>query len=219
MRLVGDLRKLRDTALFRVSRLRSVARRSVAPAPASRNQDLQVAYCVIELYTLWHSFSRFLFLSSALGARDGGGVRVTTTVPPPATVDAALTHAIRLRSPSKKKKKPPWRWADEPPWAQPNVLLDSLAAVGASNRPQVSAGLSAPSTVFSGIVPCRNFFAHRGRDTLALFTPIMRNHLISSALRPTDALLSKAIVLGTPRPQPLLLDWIDEVANAIELMI
>ncbi len=177
-----------------------------------------VTYCVLELYNLWYSFSRSLYLSAAFGARDGSGVRVAVAVSRPGTVDDALTHVIRL-NPRHATKSPPWMWMHEPNWANTTNLLSALNAVGASNTSQVSAGLSAPSTVFGGIIPFRHFFAHRGRDTLQNLHAIILPYSISPTLRPTEVMLSRAVVLGVPRPQSLLLDWIDEVLNTIAIAI
>lgn len=218
MRLLRDLRLLQSTALHRLARIRPVAVNSSLAPMDSKDRDIGVSYAIIELYTLWHSFSRFLYISAALGAKDGSGTRVTSTVPHPSTIDVALTPAIRLRR-RYRTRTPPWRWVDEPSWANPTVLLDSLSAVSASNRSTVSAGLSTPSTVFVGLAPFRHFFAHRGRDTRQPLSGIARNHSIPPDLRPSEMLLTKALALGTPRTQPLLLDWIDEIGNAVQLMV
>jgi len=219
VRIVGDLRSLQKSSRSRLRRIRQVALDATVPGASPVLRDLSVTYCVIELYNLWYSFSRFLYLSAALGARDGAGVRVTVRrVAPPHTVEDALTHAIRLR-PRYQRANPPWNWTQEPRWADTSVLLNCLSTIGASNRQQVGIGVSAPSTVFGELTPFRHFFAHRGRETLRNLIPHVRGHSISTSLRPTDALLTAAIVIGIPRPQPLLLDWVDEVINAVDLSI
>ncbi len=215
MRINRDLRSMQRTAVGRLRRLRDVAVACSSPTAAPRDRELGVTYSVVELYNLWYGFSRSLYLSAAFGARDGTGSRVALTVTPrPRTVEEALTHAIRLR-PSHKTRNPPWRWQDEPSWARTKILLDSLAAIGASNGVQVSAALSSTSRVFDELEPFRHFFAHRGRDTRQRLPPVVRAHSIPVTLRPTEALLTPATVLGVLRPQPLLLDWIDDVNDVV----
>ena len=216
MRICRDLRKLRKSAARRSARLRRLVI-DCQSLPHSPQRESGTAYSVLELHSLWYSFSRALFLSAALGARDGTGNRVqVTAIPRPHTVEEALTPAIRLR-PTYRTKSPPWNWRDEPRWSDPNELLKSLRAIGASNENRVSAGLSTATTVFAGLGPFRNFVAHRNADTNKRLEPVTRAYLIPS-MRPTEALLSAATVQGNLRPQSLLLDWIDEVVTIIELV-
>lgn len=219
MRIERDLRRLQRSAHGRLRRLRYVAVHCSSGGATPKDRELGVTYCVVELYNLWYSFSRCFFLSAAFGARDGAGVRVVIHAgAPPSTVEQALTYAIRTR-PSYRKRKPPWRWQDEPSWVKPTVLLDTLRAIGASNTATVSAGLSASGGVFDDLPPFRHFFAHRGRDTAETLRPLIRAQTISPALRPTAALLTPATVLGVVRPQPWLLDWIDDLTNAVQFIV
>jgi hypothetical protein len=217
MHIDSDLGRLQAISLRRVSRIRTTASRISLGSPKSEQQT-GVAYAVIELHNLWYSFSRHLYLSAVLGAKDPSGAKIAILVPRPTSVDDALTPAIRLR-PSHRSRKPPWSWADEPPWAKPQVLLDSLHAVGASNESKVSAGVSTTGTVFSELTTFRNFFAHRGKDTFLRLPPLLRAHSFPSDLKPSQALLSNSSMLGTKRPQALLLDWVDEIEDAISLSI
>lgn len=219
MRVERDLRRLQRSAYGRLRRLRYVAVLCSAGGATPMDRELGVTYCVMELYNLWHSFSRCFFLSAALGARDGAGARVTISAgAPPRTVEQALTYAIRMR-PSHSNRVPPWTWRDEPSWVIPTVLLDALRAIGASNTTTVSAGLSASGGVFGDLPPFRHFFAHRGRDTAQALRPRIRAQSISPALRPSEALLTPVRVLGAVRPQPWLLDWIDDLTNAVRLIV
>lgn len=189
------------------------------PSALPTERELGITYSVVELYNLWYSFSRCLYLSTALGARDSTGSRVVlVNVTRPTSVEDALTLAIRTRQ-GQQNRRPPWTWRDEPSWAQTRVLLQGLSAIGASNQQQVSNGLSTPTSVFDELPHFRYFFAHRGRETLQRLRPLIRAHSIPSNLRPTDALLTPATVLGTMRTQPLVLDWIDEVSNSITFVI
>ena len=219
MRIERDLRCLRRSARGRLRRLRYLAVLCSTSDATPKDRELGVTYCVLELYNLWYWFSRCFFLSAALGARDGAGVRVTIgAAAAPRTVEEALTYAIRTR-PRHRNQLPPWSRQDEPNWVKPGVLLDALEAIGASNTTRVSAGLSASSGVFDDLPPFRHFFAHRGRDTAQALKGRIRAQLVFPALRPTEALLTPTSVLGAVRPQPWLLDWIDDLTNAVQLVV
>src|SRR3989304_5529943 len=219
MRIERDLRRLQRSAHGRLRRLRYVAVLCSTGRATPKDRELGVTYCALELYNLWYSFSRCFFLSAAFGAGDGAGVRVAIgTGARPRSVEEALTYAIRIR-PGYRNRVPPWKWQDEPSWVKPTVLLDALRAIGASNTTRVSAGLSASSGVFDDLPPFRHFFAHRGRDTAQPLKRRIRAQSISPAVRPTEALLTPASVLGAVRPQPWLLDWIDDLTNAVPLVV
>ena len=219
MPIARDLRRLRRKAVGRLLRLRLIATQSCVTNAPIQEREPGVTYTVIELYNLWYTFSRSLFLSASFGALDGTGKRVALSAGRrPGSLQEALTPAVRL-NPRSKNRQPPWTWWDEPRWVRTDVLLGALAAVGASNRPKVGAALSAPTKVFDELSPFRHFYAHRGRDTAAQLAPLIRARAIPSYLRPTEALLVPAASLGTTRPQPLLLDWIDDVTNAVLLSV
>lgn len=219
MRIARDLGRLEISAHARLRRLRDVAVHCSSVGATRRDREVSVSYCVVELYNLWYSFSRCFFLSAALGARDGAGVRVVIIgAARPRTVEDALTYAIKIRR-RYRNLQPPWKWHHEPNWVDPKVLLDTLKAVGASNLTRVSNGLSVPSTTLDELPPFRHFFAHKNRDTVQALRPLISAHSISPTLRPTDALLTPATVLGARRPQPLLLDWIDDVTNVVQLIV
>jgi hypothetical protein len=179
-----------------------------------------VAYVVVELYNCWHSVSRCLYLSSAFRARDGAGARISLTVANSADVDAALTHAIsRTRAYLLTYKSPPWGWSDEPFWAQTGVLLDAMDEIGASNRGTIATALGVPNKVLGHLPKFRHFFAHRNRQTANRLRPLISSYSISPGLRPTDALATPASGPSGPRPQPLLLDWVDDVHNVVALIV
>lgn len=220
--LSDDLVVLQRVALRRATRLRLVAAHCVSAGLAARDRDAGLTYCIIELQTLWEGFSRALFLSSALSARDSTGQRISVTASPgPKTIEEALTHAIRRVKPGlyKKKQSPPWSWSDEPKWSGIGALLDSMDEVGCSNRPRVAAALSTQTAVFDHLRLVRNFYAHRGRDTRQKLQPLMVTYSLPPTLHPSRALLLRARVSGVLRPQPLLLDWIDDVINTLSLIV
>jgi hypothetical protein len=220
MRNVRDLRRLQRAALRRLSRLRVTAEAAVTATPHTEERETGTTLVVIELYNCWYSVSRALYLSSAFRARGGDGKRITLNVTASATVDAALTHAIAKTKPrTAQLKRPPWSWADEPSWAKTSVLLDTLDAIGASNRPTVVTALGLPAKVLDHLPTFRHFFAHRNRDTARRLRPLIGSYAISPALRATEALSIPAGGPGGRRPQPLLLDWIDEVNSVVEILV
>lgn len=221
MRIVADnLVILQRTALRRAGRLRLIAAECGLPGSINPGREARVTYCVIELHTLWDGFSRALFLSSALSAYDSAGRRVSVAATPrPTTVDDALTHAIRRVKPGLRKRNPPWAWWDEPKWGNTRVLLDSLDAVGCSNRSQVAAALSTQTAVFDHLGTMRNFYAHRGKGPRQKLHPIAITYSLPPTMHPSGALLLRARLGGVMRPQPLLLDWVDDVINTISLAV
>lgn len=225
MRQGRDLRRVQDSALGRISRLRAVAdlaaaSRSLKPSSLHQRDEL-VAFTVLELYNLWFGFSRALFLSTAFRARDGSGHRVVLSrVRSAASVDEALGHAIRRVKPRTfRQRQAPWNWVDEPSWGVARVLLDSLDELGASNYVTVSAGLSASPTVFVHLAKFRHFYAHRGRETAVSLRGPIGSYAIPARTHPSEALMTAVTRGGITRPQPLLLDWCDAVRDAVELVI
>jgi hypothetical protein len=195
-------------------------RASVGNIPGMDREAL-VTYVVIELLSCWSSFSRYLFLSTAMGALDGQETPINLGVPQSTSVDAAMTHAIARNKPwVVTKKGPPWTWSDEPSWARTSVLLNSLDAIGSSNRPKVVAGLAFQTNVFAHLPDFRNFFAHKNEDTARKLPAYTAVYLIPANLRAAEVLLRHAgDPSGTPRPQALILDWVDDVTTAVTLVI
>ena len=224
MRPTRDLHSLQRAGLSRTGRLHayasSVLRQGKASTPAT--VDSAVAFVVIELDNLWAGVARSFFLSVAFRAQDGSGNRLvlsrTTTAQ---STDEALTHAIRsFRGPTYKAgSNGPWTWRDEPPWWKPHTLLDALQEIGASNYQQVSAAMSASPGAFSHLHTFRNFYAHRNQGTRAGVVNNLRRLQFPTAYTASRALTSPAMSGGTTRPQPLLLDWLDDIRNTIALLV
>ena len=193
-----------------------------ASTPIDAQTDAAVAFVVIELDNLWASIARSFFLSVAFCARDGTGTHVTLTqVPKAANEDEALSHAIRRCRNWKYRpgRTGPWRWSDEPPWWNPNTLLNALDEVGASNYMQVSTAMSAAPGTFSHLHCFRNFYAHRSKNTRAEIVPALRRLQFPMTYTATVALASQTMSRGIVRPQPLILDWLDDIRNTISLLV
>jgi hypothetical protein len=225
MRTTRDLRRLKKAALGRVDRLAAIAYDAATPSGVSDTprQDHLTSYCVIELHNAWYAFSRSLYLSTCLGARDSSGSRVGVSKVRRATTEAeALGHAVRrCKSWRYKATKTQWSWLDEPAWARSSNLLDALDEVGAANYAQVSASLSLPGAtqVLEHLADFRNFYAHRGEDTRSRATQNALVYALNPGLPPTNILQSHALRNGVTRPQPLLMDWVDDARLMIATAI
>ena len=227
MRPTRDLRNLQRTALARTERLNAYIGSTLTQASTHRSAriDSAVAFVVIELDNLWVGVARSFFLSVAFCARDGTGNHVELTrVARAQSANDALTHAIRRCRGSRYRpgRRRSWTWRDEPLWWKPGTLLDALDEVGASNYGQVSAEMSAMSAsprVFSYLHTFRNFYAHRSERTRAQVVRDLRHLQFPTTYTATIALTSPVVWRGHVRPQPLILDWLDDIRNTISLLV
>jgi hypothetical protein len=225
MRTTRDLRRLGRAAVGRVDRLAAIAfdAATLPRASDAPTQDHLTSYCVIELHNTWYAFSRSLYLSTCLGARDSSGARVTVSKVRRATTEAeAMGYAIRrCKKWRYKATKTQWTWLDEPGWAKSSNLLDALDEVGAANYTLVSAALSLPGAaqVLEHLADFRNFYAHRGEDTRSRATHHALAYALNPTLPPTTILQSHGLRNGVTRPQPVLMDWVDDVRLLITIAI
>ena len=198
---------------------------SVLTALATRESepvDPAVAFVILELDNLWAGVARSFFLSVAFCARDGTGNRVQLSKATKArSTDDALTHAIRRCKPQRFKQglNGRWTWRDEPLWWKPRTLLDAIDEIGASNCQQVSMAISASPNVFSYLHTFRNFYAHRSKETRAEIVSDLRRLQFPTTYTATTALTSPTVSQGLERPQPLVLDWLDDIKNTISLLV
>ena len=224
MRPCKDLDSLQRSALDRTNRLHAyMSSVLTVGATAQRSSvDPAIAFVVIELDNLWAGVARSFFLSVAFCARDGTGNRIQLSKATKArSRDEALTHAIRRCKPWRYRPglNGPWVWQDEPPWWKPKTLLDSIDEIGASNYQQVIAAMSASPNAFSYLHRFRNFYAHRSRETRAAITGDLRRLQFPTTYTATIALTSPVLLRGQIRPQPLVLDWLDDIRNTILLLV
>lgn len=224
MRPTRDLQTLQRSALARAERLHTYMSSAVTQLPTAKpvSLDSAVAFVVIELDNLWVSTARSFFLSVAFCARDGGGSRVRLSkVAKAQSTDEALTYAIRrCRGPNYRRGvSGPWTWRDEPLWWKPHTLLDALDEIGASNYQQVSLAMSASPGAFGHLHTFRNFYAHRSKGTRAEVVSGLRNLQFPTTYTATAALMSPTLLNGRVRPQPLVLDWLDDMWNTISLLV
>ena len=184
--------------------------------------DSVVAFVIIELDNLWVGIARSFFLSAAFCARDGTGSRIQLSkVRRAQNTDEALTHAIRRCRSHRYRAgaNGPWRWQDEPLWWKPHTLLEALDEIGASNYQQASAALSASPSVLAHLHNFRNFYAHRSRGTRVGILSDLRQLRFPTTHTATMALTSPMVGQGGVRPQPMILDWLDDIWNTIWLLV
>jgi hypothetical protein len=174
--------------------------------------DPIMSYVVINLQTVLSIFSRAYFLSYTLNPflRDGSRVSCDPSV-------TTFSHAIDIAMRSCKYKvwaTGGWTRRDEPPWNKPDTLTKSCNAIGCSYQPQIIAAFSVPTSAFDDIPKFRNFYAHRNDYTVGFAQNVATRYSISPRQHPTAILASVAY----HRPQPLILDWIDDFINVIDLL-
>ena len=224
MRPSRHLQSLQRSGLARTGRLHAymssvlAVHATLKPAPV----DSAVTFVIIELDNLWAGIARSLYLSVAFCARDGTGKRVQLSKATKArSTDEALTHAIRRCRPQYYKSglNRPWTWRDEPLWWKPKTLLDAIDEIGASNYQQVSAAMSVSPHAFSYLHTFRNFYAHRSRRTRTEIIRDLRRLQFPTTYTATTALTSPTVWQGQIRPQPLILDWLDDIRNTILLLV
>lgn len=220
MRRTRDLKKLKRCGSARLSRLRAVAESALGRTAPSADAERAIAYCCVELHNFWTIFSRSLYLSVVLGARDRYGRQVVcANYTGDATISEALWPAVR-RCRGRKNPKETWSWSDEPRWFETASLLNALDEVRADNYDQVSASLSVPSVgVYESLGAFRNFYCHRSQGTAELVAGEAARLGVSPALRAGDILSQRTRPAEGTRPLPLLLAWVDEVRVTVELCI
>ena len=224
MRPSKDLRILQRNGLGRVMRLDGYMRfwLPTAGRQHGRLTDEAVAFVVIELDNLWAGVARSLFLSAAFCARDGSGKRVQLSkVGEARSAQEALDHAIR-RAGRARHRRPPggsWKAYDEPTWWKARTLLEVLDEIGASNYNTVSVAMNLAAGTFPHLHSFRNFYAHRSKGTREALVPGLRRLRFPTTYTATRALTSPATLRRGRRPQPLILDWLNDIRNTIESLV
>ena len=225
MRPTRNLRKLQLSGSRRVAELKYYALVHLMEEEQVRSGkelEADAMLLTMELDNLWVGMARSLFLSTAYGAVDGTGKKVALGVPRARTPDEALAYAIkRCKGTVYKDKGPsgPWAPLDEPPWWNTKTLLEALKELSPSNYEQVSTALGVAPHVFTRLHMFRNFFAHRSKATRLSLDGVLRKLPPAADGTPHGALASRLTARGEARPQPLILDWLDDVRDTIDLLV
>ena len=219
---------MQSVALRRLEALRSYTVNVLAQGGQSSGGyfaagvDGNVAFVTIEAYNLWSSVARNLYLALALGTRDGQGGYVPVQIQRPTSEEEAIGHAVKRCRPGtfkRKQGKGPWRWQDEPDWWEPGHLLNSLDEIGSAHLQTVQASVSASPGAFMYLRSFRNFYAHRSRDTRQKLVPVLGQLQMPSRYSATEALVTRGRTRGGLRPQALILDWLDDVRDTVDLLV
>lgn len=213
MQCVTDLAKLRDAVKWRVRCLRQVLSPITVPLGTKERRD--IAFLVIELDNLIIVGLRQYTKSSLLRSRTTAGVRITASVRPASTEEAAafIYRSLNpkgyqnLKSPAVILEKNEIVFRD--PKRAEKVFIDYAA----SNLPNLATGLSLNAEVFSEIKVCRHFFAHRARNTYEEVLDFAEDLGIFAVDMPEQLLLR-----GRPSTGVRLLEgWLADVENFFDL--
>jgi hypothetical protein len=175
--------------------------------------DYIISYVTIQCLNLWFVFSRTYFLSCVLSPLRENGTRVTCNSSIRTFNDAINQAKIAIN----------WRRQYEPPWGKTQIFIDSCNAIGCSNHQEIQNAFSIQISnnqydVFEDLPKFRNFYAHRNEDTANEALNIAIQHysipIIPISSHPTKMLLQSAY----GRPQSLILDWIDDIINTVDLL-
>lgn len=104
-------------------------------------------------------------------------------------------------------------------WWEPQQLLDALDEIGSAHYGTVQVSVNVAPSAFMYLRPFRNFYAHRGRDTRQRLTPVIAQLQMPSTFSATEVLVARGRTPGGLRPQPLVLDWLDDVRDTVDLLV
>lgn len=203
--------RLKRTAGRHIARLRAQAVEATkfGTSPADR----ELAYVVLETQNLWSNFVRSYVISCLFRPRRCSGGVVTignAAVRTPGDIIQAAARAVKgPTAPAPTNRR------EEPAWHDVAVLLKTCGYMQCSHQAHIESALSIPTRAFQDLPVFRNFYAHRNEETAAKAIDLAaRQYLIRGHTHPTPA-------LATPsyrRPQPLVLDWLDDIRAVIELL-
>lgn len=213
MQCATDLVKLRDLVISRVRRLRQIS--SAITSPFGSDDRRALAFVTIELDNLVIVGLRQYTKSSLLRSRTAAGVRISATVHPTSTEEAAAFIYSSINPRAYSNRGSPSRIAerDELPFRDPKETEKVFLQYSVSNLPNLALALSLNAEVFRESKICRHFFAHRARNTneavqvfaanLGIFAVDMPEHLI---------------MRGRPGTGVRFLDgWLADVENFFDL--
>lgn len=213
MQSVTDLLKLREATNSRVRRLREVATRITLPLGSEDRRAL--AFISIELDNLIIVGLRSYTKSCLLGSRTAAGVRITRTVNPASTEEAAALILKSINPTGYANKNSPLaiREKDEPTFRDPKMVERVMIDYSVSNLPNLIVALSLNAAVFQEAKICRHFFAHRTKNTHEAVAAFARVSGIIGFDSPEHLLLK-----GRPSSGVRILDeWLADVENFFDL--
>jgi hypothetical protein len=211
MRPSRNLAQLHNKASHALSKLRVLA--AVASSLSSSENHQVLAYVTIECQTTVSHFMRAYFLSCTLFAETESKITISCD-PGIRTFDDAIYASACRWKPNANFRLGRIKLRDEPPWHNPNTLLNSCAEISCSNYTDIQAAFSVPTNAFSHLTKFRNFYAHRNDETVNIAKNLASHYSIRTDRHPNKILCTPS--LG--RPQILILDWIDDIKQTFELL-
>ena len=184
--------------------------------PLEMQDDIRIAYVIIEMANLWYSFSRAFYLSVMMGTKAMSGTKVVAPNRTLRSYTEALKFAITQKKPRVLKQKPngPWNWQDEPDWRNTQILVDLTIAAENPAAPTVQKAMSYQTDLFTYLADFRNFFAHRKKDTAEGVRNVARALALPVQKRPCELLL-------TPRQRgadSILHGWLDDLRDVVDIL-
>lgn len=214
MRPSRRFRLLQAATEARLYRLRKVAVEASLAFPAPHGK-LGIAFATVELLNTWTEFVRSYFLSCILRPVRIRGGRVVATLFTGTTFNDAIGVAMaRHKRHTRVPASGIWPRRDEPAWHDPHILRTSCADIGCSNLSDIEAALSMPTRALTDLPVYRNFFGHRNHATAASARNLASHYGIPGYRHPREILKS----LPSRRPEPLVVDWIDDVNIIVEFL-
>jgi hypothetical protein len=213
MQCVTDLVKLRDSIFSRVLCLRQIV--SPITTPLGSEDRRALAFVTIELDNLVVVGLRQYTKSSLLRSRTAAGIRITATVKPTSTEEAAAfiyrsldpKGYYKIKSPQKISERNEIVFRD--PKRAEKVLLD----YSASNIHNFIIALSLNAEVFAEVKIFRHFFAHRARNTYDAVQIFAANSGIVGRNMPEHLILR-----GRPSTGVRFVDgWLADIENFFDL--
>lgn len=204
--------KLHKSSYCRLDKIRRLA--SIAVRSPDVDRERLMGYVAIETLNTWSNFLRAYYLSCTIDCKTITGVRIRST-----SRVSSFNEAIGLAIVCIYSRRTPnalgfWSRRDEPSWHDLNNFLKICQNLGVSNINDIRSALSTGSLVYTHLPIIRNFYAHRNEDSARKVMNVAPSYGISATFKPTKILSSNS--LG--RPQPLILDLIDDLLTTIGLM-
>jgi hypothetical protein len=182
-------------------------------APDLRLREQSIAQATIESLNSWRNFIRAYYESCFLYTRRKSGGRVT--VGRPVVGSDPLGFAVMSFKPSvSATASGRWKRRDEPPWHDPNTLLQLAHAAGFSNAADIAAAFSIGSRVFVDLPVFRNYFAHRNLDSWRSATQLGPVNGVPILDRPSQMLVSTPVGAS----QALLREWMSDLFFVAEYL-
>ena len=199
--------------ISRTRRLRQIV--SPITAPLGSEDRRAVAFVTIELDNLVVFGLRQYSKSSLLRSRTAAGDRISASVRPNSTEEAAAFIFRSLNFSAFAKMKCPQRIDEKKEiiFRDPKQVEKVLLDYSASNMPNFGLALSLNAEVFSEAKICRHFFAHRARNTSEAVRQFFSTLGIIAKDTPEQLMLR-----GRPNSGVQILDgWLADVENFFDL--